>query len=131
MNEGKGSYLHQVLQRHIFELLPKGEAFIEYRLPGHIADVCWLSKKIIFEIQVSPISIDIAVSRTEDYRKMGFHIVWILHQKSFNGTYLTLSELYFRKQKTCYFTNISSSGTGYIYDQNDQRIDSKMFYHVS
>ncbi len=125
MNEGKGSHLHQVVQEYVFNLLPRGEAFIEYRLPGHIADICWLPKKIVFEIQVSPISIDIAVKRTEDYRKMGFHIVWILHQKSFNGPYLTLAELYLRRQRTSYFTNISRAGIGYIYDQNEKYRNNK------
>ena len=117
--EGKGSLLHQSVQKHIYNLLPLNEAFIEYRLPHHIADLIWLPKRIIFEIQCSPISIDTALKRTTDYKKMGFHLVWILHQKSFNNSYLSLAELYLRKQPNCYFTNITTISTGYIYDQTD------------
>ncbi len=117
--EGKGSLLHQAVQKHIYELLPEGEAFIEYRLPGHITDLFWLPKKIAFEIQVSPISIDIAVARTADYKKIGLFPVWILHQKSFNSTYLTLAELFLRRHCNCYYTNISVTTHGYIYDQKE------------
>ncbi len=123
--EGKGSLLHQAVQKHIYDLLPKGEVIMEYRLPGHIGDLVWLPKKIIFEIQVSPISIDIAISRTRDYKKLGYLLVWILHQKNFNGTYMTLSELYLRKLPHCYFTNISIGGHGYIYDQIDRIKNNK------
>jgi hypothetical protein len=115
--EGKGSLLHQSVQKHIYDLLPEGEAIIEHRLPGHIADLVWIPEKIIFEIQVSPISIDTAVARTNDYKKLGFQLVWILHQKNFNGSYLSLAELYLRKIPHCYFTNVSIGGHGYIYDQ--------------
>ncbi len=125
MKEGKGSLLHQAVQRHIYQLLPQNEAHIEYRMQRHIADLLWLPKKIVFEIQVSPISIDIAVDRTEDYQKMGYFVVWILHQKSFNSTYLTLSELYLRKLRTCYYTNISTTSHGYIYDQNEHFRNNK------
>ena len=123
--EGKGSVLHRAVQKHIYELLPKGEVFVEHRLPGHIADLAWLPKKIIFEIQVSPISIDTALSRTEDYQKLGFFVVWILHQKGFNSAYLTLAELYLRKHPTCYYTNISVTGHGYIYDQHEEFRNNK------
>lgn len=117
--EGKGSLLHQSVQRHIFQLLPPKEAFIEHRLPGHVADLVWLPQKIVFEIQCSSISIDTAIARTNDYKKLGFFIVWILHQKTFNGAYLSLAELFLRKQRACYFTNIVTTGHGYIYDQTE------------
>ncbi|MBM3192608.1 MAG: hypothetical protein FJZ59_00035 [Chlamydiae bacterium] len=123
--EGKTSPLHKSVQNYVYNLIPKGEGFLEYRLPRHTADLLWKPKKIVFEIQCSPISIDIAVARTNDYKKMGFHLVWILHQKSFNKTYLTLAELYLRKQKNCFFTNISELGHGYIYDQEEEIANNK------
>ncbi len=123
--EGKGSLLHQSVQSYIYGLIPKGEAFMEHRFSKHIADLFWLPKKIVFEIQCSPISIDIAVARTKDYKKMGFHLVWILHQKNFNKTYLTLAELYLRKLNNCYYTNISKAGHGYIYDQKEELKNNK------
>lgn len=121
----KVSPLHKSVQNHIYHLLPTGEAFLEHRLPGHTADLFWKPKKIVFEIQCSPISIDIAVARTLDYRKMELHLVWILHQKSFNNHYLTLAELYLRKQKNCFFTNISELGHGFIYDQEEEIKNNK------
>ena len=126
--EGKGSLLHQSVQKHIYSLLPNGEAAIEYKLPGHIADIAWHTKKIIFEIQCSPISIDTAIARTNDYQRLGYFIVWILHQKNFNSRYLSLSELYLRKLSTCYYTNISHATHGYIYDQNEILQNNKRVY---
>lgn len=107
--------LHQAVQKYILSLIP-GE--LEYALPGHIADVAWLEKKIVFEIQCSPLPLFEARRRNEDYAALGFSVVWILHQSLFNRKILSSTELYLRTLP-CYYTNIASQGHGMIYDQFD------------
>lgn len=88
-------------------------ASMERRFPeiNRIADVAWESRKIVFEIQCSPISWEEARSRCEDYRSIGWEILWILSDKRYNKRRLTPAELFLRGQ-TCYF-----SSAGRIYDQ--------------
>ncbi len=81
-----------------------------------IADVAWTSKKLVFEIQCSPISLEEAQGRVRDYTSMGYDIVWILHEKQFNQKNLSAAENYLR-EVPCYFTNINKIGEGIVYDQ--------------
>ncbi len=108
--------LHKALQKYICELLPKNEGIIEQPFPGHFADIAWEREMIIFEIQCSPIPIEVVVKRNNDYTQLGFSVVWILHQKTFNKKYVTKSE-YFLRKNTCYYTNFTLTGRGYVYDQ--------------
>lgn len=117
--------LHRSIQNYIIRALPKGEAYIEYRLNNHVADVLWLREKIVFEVQCSLISFEEMTKRYNDYESMGFILVWILHTKSYNKKYVTRAERYMRT-KTCYYTNLSVFGRGIIFDQfemiqNNQR----------
>src|SRR3972149_8130463 len=56
----KKSLTHLLLQYRLLQILPKGEVQIEKRYPSidRIADVAWEKRKIIFEIQCSPISLE-------------------------------------------------------------------------
>src|SRR5437879_13025188 len=56
--QGNKSLTHLALQWHLIDLLPKGEALMERAFPeiGRITDVCWEKRKIVFEIQCSPIT---------------------------------------------------------------------------
>ncbi len=116
--------LHRSIQEYILSKLPEGEAIIEYSLPNHYADVAWIEKKILFEIQCSPLPIEKAVKRVKDYHEMGFSLVWILHEKSFNRKSLNRSELYLRGQ-VAYYTNLSVTSHGVIYDQYEHYRDGK------
>lgn len=109
---------HVQAQNYILNLLPSGEASIEYPMPGigRIADVIWLSAKIVFEIQCSPISAVEVEERNRDYAREGFRVIWILHDKRYNQARLSAAEL-FLLDKPHYFTNIDSTGQGIIYDQ--------------
>jgi len=108
--------IHKAVQKNIYKQIPKGEGFLEYSLPNHFADVIWINRKIIFEVQCSYISLENAIKRTSDYEKLGYTVVWILHQKFFNRRYVSSTEHYLRS-KVCYFTDIAASGHGQIYDQ--------------
>lgn len=119
-SQHKKSPEHLHAQLNLFHLLPKGESSMERPFPaiGRIADLCWESQRIVFEIQCSPIFQEEAECRNRDYRSQGFEIVWILHDKRFNRRKLSAAELFLRSS-TCYFTNVSSTGAGIIYDQFD------------
>jgi competence protein CoiA len=90
-----------------------GQASMERRFPeiNRIADVAWESRKIVFEIQCSPISWEEAHRRCEDYRSLGWEILWILSDKRFNKRRLSAAEQFLRGQ-TSYF-----SSRGKLYDQ--------------
>lgn len=109
---------HLQNQRYICSLLPQGEAFLEHPFPqiGRIADVAWLPKKLIFEVQCSPISAQEIEQRNQNYRSLGFQVVWILHDKQFNRPRLSAAEQ-FLLTSPHFFTNIDEDGKGMIYDQ--------------
>ena len=115
---------HEKSQEHIqaqLKLLRAiGPAHAEMECPfpsiRRIADVAWSSKKLVFEIQCSPISLEEAKGRVKDYASMGYDVVWILHEKKFNQKNLSASEKYLR-EVPCYFTNIDKTGDGIVYDQ--------------
>lgn len=109
---------HQIVQLAIKKALTPQEVWIEKSFsPIHrVADVVWPAQKIIFEIQYSPISIHEVQTRNHDYQKMGYDVIWILHEHTFNRSYLTPVERFLRSQ-THYFTNINALGHGEIYDQ--------------
>lgn len=109
---------HRIIQLAIKKALAPQEVWVEKNFPqiGRIADVAWPAQKIVFEIQYSPISAREVRERNHDYRKIGYTVIWILHERRFNRAYLTPAERLLRSQ-THYFTNINSLGHGEIYDQ--------------
>lgn len=80
--EGK-SLTHLKLQ---LALKKKLGAKLEVFFPTikRIADVVWEEKKIIFEIQISPLSGQEALDRINDYRSQGYEVVWLLYDRSYN-----------------------------------------------
>lgn len=109
---------HLNVQLFFLSILPAGECDLEKRFPeiSRIADVFWINKKIVFEIQCSPISRQEVQERNQDYHRLGFEVIWILHDKRYNQKRLTAAEdfLHYRPH---YFTNIDENGAGIIYDQ--------------
>ncbi|MFS8564360.1 MAG: hypothetical protein LVR00_08700 [Rhabdochlamydiaceae bacterium] len=105
------SIAHLKIQLHLKSLIP--EVTLEKSFPaiGRIADVAWEERKIVFEIQCSPISKEEVESRCRDYEKAGYTPVWILYAKRFNKRNLTAAESFLRK-RPCFFAD------GFkIYDQ--------------
>lgn len=102
---------HLLLQLHIkcaIQGIILEKSFPEIR---RIADVVWEEKKLIFEIQCSPITVEEVNAREIDYASLGYQVVWILHEGRFNRKTLTPAELILR-QKPCYYANKTE-----IYDQ--------------
>ncbi len=114
------SLIHLRAQLALQTLLPPGEAVLEKPFPqiGRIADVAWEKQGIVFEIQCSSLSAMEAQSRSDDYRRLGFTPVWLLHTKRFNKRLLSAAEAALRTSH-CYFTTIDENGEGMIYDQHE------------
>lgn len=114
---GKG-IVHLQTQMHLYHLIPQGECEIEYRIPEiqRIADVAWIPRKLIFEIQYSYMTVEEMESRNADYGRLGWQVVWILHDHRYNRRRVSGMEFALRKCPH-YFTDINSEGQGGIYDQ--------------
>jgi competence protein CoiA len=112
--------IHIHIQNALIQSLPKGDCALEYRMPAinRIADVVWYSKKIVYEIQYSPITQEEVLKRNFDYKSLGWTVVWILHEKRFNHFRLTAAEACLRSSPY-YFSNMNEEGEGMIYDQFD------------
>ena len=109
---------HLGVQQAIISQLKEGEATLEkhFKEISRIADIAWTTRKIIFEIQCSPITLSELKKRNEDYSSIGYQVIWILHQKNFNKRSLRAVEHYLQ-DKIFYYTSINSKGDGCIYDQ--------------
>jgi len=114
---GKGIE-HIMVQRHLIELLPEGEAEMECRFSdiGRIGDVAWHSAKLIFEIQCSPITAREIALRNANYASIGYQVVWIFHDSRYNKHRISAAEDSILKSPH-YFTDINDQGEGEIYDQ--------------
>ncbi|MGM0440735.1 MAG: competence protein CoiA [Chlamydiota bacterium] len=115
-HQGKGA-THHAIQAYIQQRLPEGQVFLEKPFPdiNRIADICWPSEGLIFEIQCSYIKAAEVRQRNIDYSRLGYKVVWILHEKTFYKPYPTAAEL-FLSDSPYYFTNIDKEGLGVIYD---------------
>lgn len=114
---GKG-IVHLQVQEYVRQILPLGECHLEFRFPDikRIADVAWIPQQIIFEIQCASISAEEVNKRNSDYQKLGWEVVWILHDKRYNQYRLSAAERCLLSS-THYFTNLNQDGQGIIYDQ--------------
>jgi competence protein CoiA len=112
------SLAHLQIQLHLKSVIPS--LYLEKRVDDRIADTLWEEEKIVFEIQCSPMSIEEAKSRVEDYSRRGYAVVWILHDRRFNRKRLTPMEKYVRTDGTAFFTDGRR-----VYDQFDVCVDAR------
>ncbi len=77
--------LHKAVQAWLIEKLQPEDCAEECFFPEitRIADVAYHKKQIVFEVQLSPISAKVALERTFDYYRIGWHVIWILHAHTF------------------------------------------------
>jgi competence protein CoiA len=114
-----------------------GDLEVPFPQISRIADVVWEEKKIIFEVQCSPITPLEIAQRNKDYASLGYQVVWVLHEMGYNRRRTSLAELSLQSWPH-YFTNIDKKGRGAVFDQACQlkrgvriRRSSKFFVDVS
>lgn len=109
--------IHLRLQRYIQYLFDK-EAQMERYFPeiNRFADVACSQIKHIYEIQYSPMTLEEAQARCQDYESLGYQIIWILHDHTYNRGGMKPVEQFLRT-KNCYYTNMDEEGLGMIYDE--------------
>jgi competence protein CoiA len=78
--------------------------------------VAWHPKKLIFEIQCSPISKEEVKQRNANYTSLGYQVVWIFHDQRYNQSRLSAAELLLHNHPH-YFSDMNGEGIGKIYDQ--------------
>ncbi|MCB1081730.1 MAG: hypothetical protein KDK63_01140 [Chlamydiia bacterium] len=109
---------HEAIQKFLKEKLPGAELEKNFTEIGRIADIVYFPKKIIYEIQCSSIDLEEVLQRNKDYASIGFHVLWILHDRHFNKKFTSPAELYLRK-RGAYYTSLTKEGHGFFYDQLD------------
>lgn len=109
---------HLLAQLEIQKQFPSGEILIEkpFRDIRRVADACFEKRKIIFEIQSSPITENEVEKRNADYRSIGYETIWFLDDKRYNQRFLRPAESYLRTHGAYYFTIQKGMFTGF-YDQ--------------
>jgi competence protein CoiA len=122
---------HLQVQSYLLHRFGESDCSLEYRMPeiNRIADVVWLSQKIVFEIQCSPISALEVRQRNADYQKLGWTVVWILHDRRFNQIRHSAAEAELRHSPH-YFTNMNGEGVGLIYDQFDHLAKGRRLHRL-
>jgi competence protein CoiA len=120
---------HIHLQLKLLNLIGPTDVQIECQFPAirRIADVAWHAKKLVFEIQCSPISLEEVQCRVLDYTTAGYEVIWILHEKQFNQKNLCSAESFLRNIP-CYFTDIDEARQGIVYDQFEVIKDNQRFF---
>lgn len=108
---------HIATQERLLETLPGSVAEHPFAEIGRIADIFWESQKLVFEVQVSPITWQEVKERNQDYASLGLQVIWIFHELYFNRFRMKAVE-HFNRQWPSYFSDIRSDGTGRIYDQH-------------
>ena len=106
---------HLLAQIQLQKLFPEGALQIErpFSPISRIADLCWESEKVVFEIQCSPIAEEEAAARMRDYRGAGYEVVWLLDDRRYNKKLGRPTEEYLRGVSTYYMT----IKQGIVYDQ--------------
>lgn len=121
---GKGKD-HLFVQTYLLALLGK-KGVMERRFNSirRIADIVWESKKIIFEIQCSPICEEEVEAREQDYRSLGYAIVWLLKEGVFNRRKVSGGEMAMRSYPSIFF-KLEKNKKIFFYDQFEMFTSSK------
>ncbi len=113
---------HLRLQLSLYTRIEEGASMeCPFPLIGRIADVAWGEKKIVFEIQCSPLSLQEAQERTSDYASLGYTVIWLLHDQRFNKRRLSSGE-HFLRERGCYFANKDTFYDQFEIIHNNQRL---------
>jgi competence protein CoiA len=104
---------HLVMQTQLYGLNPALIIERPFERILRIADLCWEDKKIVFEIQCSPIEPYHVEKRMRDYAEEGYAVIWLLDDRLYNKKKMRISEPLVRSHGSYYF----SLAKGLVYDQ--------------
>lgn len=104
---------HLILQTDLKKKIPQLEMERPFPSILRIADLCWEEKKLVLEIQCSPITPSEVERRKRDYAREGYDLVWLLDERLFNKKRLRIAEENLRRQSAYYF----SLSRACVYDQ--------------
>lgn len=113
------SFYHIQTQNFLCHFFSKEQILLEAPFPEikRRADCLLPEKKIVFEVQCSPISMQELSTRNANYAKAGYLTIWILHEKLLYSTkkmsFLLRSLVPFPH----YFSCVDTHGKGMIYDR--------------
>jgi competence CoiA-like predicted nuclease len=118
----KKSLSHIAVQNYVQKAIGEDRCQQEVSFPkiGRIADLVWEEKKLVIEIQCSPITRQEVEKRSQDYASLGFSVIWILSDKTFNQPNISPAEKFLEKQ-THYFVWVDEDVVHSIYDQYARR----------
>ena len=119
---------HLHFQKEIQKILPPKDSKMEMIFLDilRIADVVWISQKIIFEIQCSRICEWEIKNRTRDYECLGYTVVWILDDRIFNKRKVPPHELCLRRHLSFYAAKFGPHA--FFYDQHEVIKNDKRIY---
>lgn len=102
---------HKIVQLHLLELYRAdgAKAEVSFFSSKRRADVYVPGKGIVFEIQVSKISVEEVRGRITDYESLGIDIVWILDMNTFDPENPTAVEKYLQKRNRYYCSLFENS----------------------
>ncbi|HEX2583294.1 MAG TPA: competence protein CoiA family protein [Chlamydiales bacterium] len=98
---------HLLVQLFLQKMLPVGETVVEkpFAQIRRVADVAWENRKLVFEIQCSLLTRKEAEQRMQDYKAIGYQVVWLLDDRVFNRRILRPAEKQIRRTP-CYYATI-------------------------
>ena len=105
---------HLIIQTEIKKIIPSSEIEKPFKKILRIADLCWEEKKLIFEIQCSPIDPGQATQRTKDYAREGYELIWLLDDRLYNRKKALRGAEALMRQQGCYYFSMQRKAT---YDQ--------------
>lgn len=110
---------HKQIQLRLVSIIGSECLKMEQRMPsiGRIADLVWEEKRLVFEVQCSPMSLAEAKKRTSDYALIGYDVIWLLDNRRFGRRRQTKSERWLRANGAKYF--VLSNSIFYLYDSLD------------
>ena len=114
----KKSQEHIAVQNYIQKAIGEDACKQEVYFPkiGRVADLVWEEKAVCFEIQCSPITKQEVEKRCQDYSTIGYFVIWILMDKTFNGPLMSPAER-FLETRTHYFVTVEGDMVHLLYDQ--------------
>lgn len=95
---------HQLYQSRLQKQNPKLKLEKPFISILRIADLCWEEKRLVFEIQCSPITAQEVRKRKEDYLLEGYRLIWLLDDRLFGKRSISDAEEELLKQGTYYLS---------------------------